>query len=161
MKSLGLQEKTDANQLSINKTSLDNEKLYECSKFFVEAGFDNINVHKLVEFCEKSKLPQKLLHFKPPSSEVTPAVGLKSFLNKRVPPTITNSESTTDPVPVHEDNQLGSSLMIILEFMRCLCNPSQDGRILCIRKVRPSSSCLKYVLLNPGSLFKDFVNQPR
>lgn len=54
-----------------------------------------------------------------------------------------------------------SALMPVLDFLRCLRHPSEDGRVVRVRKPRPSQSHLKYLLLNPASLFRDFVQQPR
>ncbi|XP_057367089.1 putative ATP-dependent RNA helicase DDX11-like protein 8 isoform X2 [Daphnia carinata] len=159
MKFLGLHGKHEPNhQVALDDKSEGDEKIYECSKFCVEAGFDHINIHTLVEFCEKTKLHHKLLNFKPVTTEVTQISAFKRFVGK------------LQPERVQEDNALigdpdrkgaGSSLMPIIEFMRCLRNADQDGRVLCVKKAHPSGGYLKYILLNPGSLFKDFVNEPR
>ena len=55
----------------------------------------------------------------------------------------------------------GSPLMSIVDFMRNLCNPCKDGRILAVKKTLPSKSFFKYLLLNPASLFSDLVTEPR
>ncbi len=165
MKSLGLQgNKQETNQAPSDKGIREEETIYDCSKFCIEAGFDHINIHTLVEFCEKSKLPQKLYNFRPPaSSEVNPIGGLKSFLGKLKLPEEAKKESSSYPLTevtaAVEEKEAGSPLLTILEFMRCLRNPNQDGRVLCVKKVRSSTSYIKYLLLNPGSLFNDFVNQ--
>ena len=160
LKSLGLKGKQETSQTNADKTTREEEIIFDCSKFCIEAGFDHINIHKLLEFCEKSKLPQKLHNFKPVASEITPIGGLKNFLEKLKPETInqTGSKKLLDAVAI-EEKESGSPLLTILEFMRCLRNPSQDGRVLCVKKIRSSTSYLKYILLNPGSLFNDFVNQ--
>ena len=159
MKSLSLQGKPDTNQAEANITTED-EKIFDCSKFCIEAGFDHLNINTLVEFCEKTKLPQKLIYFKPAIAEVTPVGGLKMFLGK-LNIVAAQSENPPNPVEVVDSKEAGSSLLPILEFMRCLINPNEDGRVLCVKKVLSSASYLKYILLNPGSLFKDFVTQPR
>ncbi|XP_046462730.1 ATP-dependent DNA helicase DDX11-like [Daphnia pulex] len=159
MKSLNLQGKPETNQAEAEKTNED-EKIFDCSKFCIEAGFDHLNINTLVEFCEKTKLPQKLIYFKPATAEVTPVGGLKTFLGK-LNFAAAQSENAPNPVEAVDSKEGGSSLLPILEFMRCLINPNEDGRILCVKKVLSSASCLKYILLNPGSLFKDFVTQPR
>jgi len=55
----------------------------------------------------------------------------------------------------------GSPLMSIIDFIRNLCNPCKDGRILAVKKMLPSKSFFKYLLLNPASLFSDLVTEPR
>lgn len=157
MKSLGLQSKPEPNRhVAAEDRTEGDEKIYECSKFCVEAGFDHINIHSLVEFCEKTKLPQKLLNFKPVTAEVTPIGGFKTFIGK-----LHSDPAQKEAAPVEAADSKGSCLMAILQFMRCLRNSDQDGRVICAKKVLSSAGYLKYVLLNPGSLFKDFVNEPR
>lgn len=165
MKTLHLTSATSKKPLE--ETSKDEERIYDCSTFSIEAGFDHLNIHTLVDFCEKSKLPQKLFNFKPSSviSEVTPSIGgLKNFLER-----VKSSGASKDIIPTNrseddssqEKEASGSPLITILEFMRCLRNPNEDGRVLCVRKARSSVGYLKYMLLNPGSLFKDFVKEAR
>ncbi|XP_032780597.2 ATP-dependent DNA helicase DDX11 isoform X1 [Daphnia magna] len=158
MKSLGMHGKPSEHnhQVGLEVECKGDEKMYECSKFCVEAGFDHINIHALVEFCEKTKLPQKLLNFKPVTAEVTPIGAFKTFIGK-----LQSDRVQKDCAPIGETDWKGTSLMPILEFMRCLRNSDQDGRVLCVKKVLPSGGYLKYLLLNPGALFKDFVNEPR
>jgi hypothetical protein len=139
---------------------VEDETIYDCSKFCIEAGFDHLNLNSLVQFCEKTKLPQKLIDFKPVKVEVTPVGGLKTFLGKLNFGPVLN-ENTSNLVEEEELKEVGSSLLPILEFMRCLINPNEDGRVLRVKKVLSSASYFKYILLNPGSLFKDFVNQAR
>lgn len=156
MKSLGLSSKATKEKQSFEANE---EKVYDCCTFCIEAGFDHLNINSLIEFCENSKLPQKLTNFKPVNSEVTPIGGLKSFLEK------VKSDGNNKPISpeemITEEKETGSPLMAILDFMRCLRNPSQDGRVLCVKKLRSSVGYLKYILLNPGSLFQDFVKEPR
>lgn len=160
IKTLNFTVKTSKSQELPEETLKTEEKIYDCSTFCIEAGFDHLNIHALVDFCEKSKLPQKLLNFKPSVvSEVNPIGGLKTFL-ERVR-TGTPKDNITEDDSSQEKETSGSPLLTILEFMRCLRNPNEDGRVLCVRKARSSMGYLKYMLLNPGSLFKDFVKEPR
>ena len=167
LKALGLSTK-DKDK---DKDEKEDEKVFEVIDLAVSAGFDHLNLHRLVEFCEKSKLPQKLAYFKPStasvqSSEPAAIGGLKSFLNKLKPEDV---QATAQPQPLQPPLDAGSDdtpmpaspLMTILDFMRCLQNPCKDGRIICVRKTRPSQSYLKYLLLNPATLFSDFIEQPR
>jgi hypothetical protein len=115
---------------------------------------------QLVEFCEKSKLPQKLAGFQPTVvPEVSPLGGLTSFLDKIKPKVIISNEMT--PPQTMEENSGRSPLMTIVDFMRNLRNPSVDGRVLVVKKTCSSKSFFKYLLLNPAALFQDFVTEPR
>ena len=127
----------------------------------MEAGFDHLNMNNLVEFCEKSKLAQKLVGFKPAVPEVNPAVsGLQSLLNKRKPlPTPPSTDLNINIIPQEEVS--GSPLMMITDFMRSLSHPSEDGRIIFSRKTMASKSFLKYLVRNSASLIKDLVTEPR
>lgn len=160
MKTLNLSVKSSKSQELPEETLKTEERIYDCSTFCTEAGFDHLNIHTLVDFCEKSRLPQKLLNFKPSvMAEVNPIGGLKTFL-ERVKPGAPK-ESIAEDVSSPEKETSGSPLLAILEFMRCLGNPNEDGRVLCVRNARSSAGYLKYMLLNPGSLFNDFVKESR
>jgi hypothetical protein len=71
MKSLSLKEKPETNQTEPGM-KVEDETIFDCSKFCIEAGFDHLNLNSLVQFCDKTKLPQKLIDFKPVKVEVTP-----------------------------------------------------------------------------------------
>lgn len=138
------------------------EVIYDCSQFCMETGVDHLNIRTLLDFCEKSKFQHKLMNFKPEISvssanALTEFVGKKK-LNKNEVDTRVSEESQN---VLHEKDSNGSPLANILDFMRCLLNENDDGRILCVKKIHPSESFFKYVLLNPGSLFKEFVTEPR
>ena len=157
LKLLGISTKDKAN---VENASLSAEKeiVFDVIDFSVKAGFDHLKIYNLVEFCKKSKLPQKLAGFKPVVSEVNPIRGLKSFLDKLKP------EETPSQVSVPEEAKeilARSPLMTIVDFMKNLCNPCKDGRVLCVKKTVPSKSFFKYLLLNPASLFSDLITEPR
>ena len=161
LKLLGLSNKDSKDRSTESTTGppVEEEKVCDVIDFSLRAGFDHLNMHRLIEFCEKSKLPQKLVGFRPVVSEVNPTRGLKSFLQKLKPE---EPEEAAKTLPKEtQEIMSGSPLMSIVDFMRNLCNPSKDGRILCVKKTLPSKSFFKYLLLNPASLFSDLVTEPR
>lgn len=108
----------------------------------------------------KSKLPQKLAGFQPTSlpEATNPVGGLTSFLEKlKTKDAVPNEVKLTESV---EDTGR-SPLMTIVDFMRNLRNTSIYGRILVLKKTCLSKSSFKYLLLNPASLFEDFIKEPR
>lgn len=127
----------------------------------MEAGFDHLNLHKLVDFCERSKLPQKLVGFKPVVAEVNPLGGLQSLLKKVKTAAATQDQPSTEESNPTDEYVGGSPLMTLVDFMRSLSSPCEDGRVIFSRKTVASKSYFKYLVLNPASLFKDLVNEPR
>lgn len=163
----GAQQQQGANQAS----EAADEKVYDVIDFVVRAGFDHLNLHKLLDFCKQSKLAQKLAGFKAVDNKVAvvePTRGLKTFLDRlknHEPPAAAPPSKIEDPTEKvgqePAEYVTASPLMIIIDFLRSLHNPCQDGRILCVRKPQPSKSFFKYLLLNPASLFTDLIEQPR
>lgn len=87
-KLLGLSTKEKLNERNSTDSAAatgEEEEVFDVVDFSLRAGFDHLNMHKLIEFCEKSKLPQKLVGFRPVTVQVNPVHGLKSFLQKLKP----------------------------------------------------------------------------
>lgn len=116
-----------------------------------------------MDFCSDSKLPQKLAGFKP-GTTVNPVGGLRSLLGA-IKPAFVAPDLSTQQEATSEENSFSadesSPLLAVVDFMRNLGNPSEDGRILINRKIIASKSTLKYFVLNPASMFKDIVAESR
>lgn len=145
----------------------------------------NISVNNLFEvlsFCENTRLALKVGGFairyandagvviqkEEPKSKQTHTTYLKKLAEKQQ-----SSKSTATPIaanaPPKEVNvenvpALGSVsvLRILLAFLECLLEKSQDGRILLTRhRTLQSKSALKYLLLNPSGPFDALCRECR
>lgn len=131
------------------------EILYDCTKFAVEAGIDHINLDSLVQFCERTKLPLKLANMKMSKPEVSlTKKGLSEFLRP-------HSSKPEENITEEFESGTESSMLTLVDFLRVLINVNEDGRILSRRSSRSGESFIKYLLLNPASYFGDFITLPR
>lgn len=140
----------------------EDEAMYDCTNFCLEAGIDHINLDSLVQFCERTKLPFKLANMKYTKPEVNvPRKGLSDFLKSH--PTNSKSIKETEEENASENvlPDLTSSMLALVDFMRALVNANENGRIVCRRSVKSGDSSLKYLLLNPASQFGEFISLPR
>ena len=126
----------------------------------MEGGFDHLNLHRLAEFIDSSRLARKLMGLKPAAAEAPSVLGgLQSLLASR-------NNNKTAPVPAPAVQEMdpsigGSPLMAIADLLRSLGNPSDDGRLIVSRRIVPSQGGIKYLVLNPANLFRDLVTEPR
>lgn len=154
---------------------------------FVHELMDNVNItvtnlFEILEFCENTRLAQKIGGF-----AVRYANDASLVINKDVPKPIqthqtylkrlaekqqSNRKTTTlgtPETPPHEINNennpsLGSAsaLRILLTFLECLLEKSTDGRILITHhRTLHSKSILKYLLLNPSGPINELLNECR
>lgn len=76
------------------------EDVLAASDLAIDAGFDHLNVHALIEFCERSRLPQKLAHFRPAAGvevQRPSAAGVKSFLGQLAANNSKRQEPAAEP----------------------------------------------------------------
>ncbi|KAJ6631766.1 ATP-dependent DNA helicase DDX11 [Pseudolycoriella hygida] len=142
----------------------------------VEGEFFNIKINDILDFCDKTRLPQKVQGFSQKFgttivSTVVPAPKLdaKSFL-KQLAEKQSNEkkkiESKTTPSatesPKGNDAVVSSSIRLLLKFLECLVENIDDGRVLLSYNVSVrSKSSMKYVLLNPSGHFNDILKECR
>ncbi|MPC34406.1 putative ATP-dependent DNA helicase DDX11 [Portunus trituberculatus] len=159
--------------------------------FLAETFTDNLNLFKLVQYIEKSKIAHKLHSFSQhfegsvkinkPSHKApvtSPTSSTSSFLaklsaSKQTPAKQTQAKSKENVKPemtkTKEQQQeeegeevvMGSPLMQVTELLRALQHPTADGRVLVTVGSQPRHSSIKYLLLNPASHFQDIVTQCR
>ncbi|KAG7157562.1 ATP-dependent DNA helicase DDX11-like [Homarus americanus] len=156
------------------------------SKFLCDTLTDNLNIFKLVQYIEKSKIAHKLHSFsqhfegsvkihqdqKPHVS--SPTASTSAFLAKmaaqksaqskakeNIQPATPEVKKTDEVETEEEEVVMGSPLMQITEFLRALLHSTQDGRVVATVGATPRKSSIKYLLLNPASHFHDVVTQCR
>ena len=143
-------------------------------QFLIGLKIENLNLYKIIDYCEKSRIARKLFGFcekyKPIESQSnddnqnklvkTTTTGTTAFLAKMkgksldIQPIASNTAG--DHTTTEEDMKTYvSPLYLIQEFLKALMNTKTNAKIItnidkdCIRK-----SSLKYILLNPDSYFK-------
>ncbi|XP_027218819.2 ATP-dependent DNA helicase DDX11 isoform X1 [Penaeus vannamei] len=152
--------------------------------FLAETLTDNLNIFKLIQYIEQSKIAHKLHSFsqkfegsvkvhqvqKQSSSTSSFLAKMASQKNNNSPkenqqPKTPETPKTEKPVKQEEEEEeevvMGSPLMQITEFLRALLQASEDGRIIVTVGSTARKSSLKYLLLNPASHFHDIVKECR
>ncbi|CAL4123180.1 unnamed protein product, partial [Meganyctiphanes norvegica] len=157
-------------------------------QFLSDTLVDNLNIFKLIQYIEGSKIAHKLHSFSKTfeglikirhgnitdTKQTQQPVGssTSAFLSKMksnsksskenlIPenkPQDLNAEKNKDD---EEEIVMGSPLMQITEFLRTLLGASVDGRVVVQIGNVPRKSYIKYLLLNPASHFHEIVQQCR
>ena len=106
-------------------------------------GVDQINLHKLMVYLQRSKLAYKVQGFTlhEASSKAKTGTSDQAFQM--------HERATSTPI-----------LMQVQSFIEVLCNPSPEGRYF-YGKIQPGDVVLKYMLLDPTYHFKDIVDEAR
>ncbi|XP_014677194.1 PREDICTED: probable ATP-dependent RNA helicase DDX11 isoform X2 [Priapulus caudatus] len=158
---------------TVTSSGEEDTSLVTLNEFLFGCGIDNMNLFKLVRYCEKSMISRKLHGFvekyQPPvvlqSRENTDnqlsSVGtfLQKLAKKKDP-----EERVNNVVPSNGETEtvrLSSPLAHIEGFLQALTNCNKDGRIIVTRQETVAKSGLKFLLLNPAVHFSDIVRQCR
>ncbi|XP_045596543.2 ATP-dependent DNA helicase DDX11 [Procambarus clarkii] len=166
-------------------SNIPTSQMLTVSKFLCDTLTDNLNIFKLLQYIEKSKIAHKLHSFsqhfegsvkvqqtqKSPLSN--PTSSTSTFLAKMsVQKSLqTKSKENAQPAALEvnkveaateeEEIVMGSPLMQITEFLRALLHSTEDGRVIVTVGPSPQKSSIKYLVLNPASHFHDIVKQCR
>ncbi|XP_023236750.1 ATP-dependent DNA helicase DDX11-like [Centruroides sculpturatus] len=140
--------------------------IYSHVDFLSLTQIDNINLFKILKYCEVSQISQKLHSF---VGKYQVTIQTKQESNVYVQSSITNFLSKVSNKGNAEinatqnlsDDQIpsGSPFVLFQEFLRALTNPSNDGRVLSIKQENLQKSSLKFLLLNPALQFRDIVSE--
>uniref|UniRef100_A0A0L8I8X1 Helicase ATP-binding domain-containing protein n=1 Tax=Octopus bimaculoides TaxID=37653 RepID=A0A0L8I8X1_OCTBM len=122
-------------------------KIFTINDFLYETKLDNINLFKILRYCQKSQISKKFFNF----SFIMPMFLFTKFFYQ-VPEPVQNT---------NEPPEMRSPLMHIESFLKALTNADKDGRIVLNRKNLLSVSSIKFLLLNPAVEFKCIVNEAR
>ncbi|KAJ9588736.1 hypothetical protein L9F63_017971 [Diploptera punctata] len=146
-------------------------KLYTLADFVLSCEIDNMNIYKLLEFCQNSKIAHKLHGF---AERYHPAVvvntakkttqqqtGIRAFLKEISSDNIASPKEETSATPTVPEITTSNPLLSVLSFMEALTNHCSDGRVVCSRQSTVGRGSLKFLLLNPAAHFADIVKQAR
>ncbi|XP_077984674.1 ATP-dependent DNA helicase DDX11-like [Glandiceps talaboti] len=157
------------------KTGPVNVKLLTINDFLFTTEMDNINLFKVLKYCEKSEISKKLNGFVEkyqPTIEVkiqekqqpTNQTAMSQFL-QQISQRNSTEQKVTSPPPVAMETQgddyqsLKSPLQQIQEFLQALTNADKDGRVVINKQELLSQSSIKFLLLNPAVHFTEVVQQ--
>ncbi|KAK7496398.1 hypothetical protein BaRGS_00012320 [Batillaria attramentaria] len=151
--------------------------LVTINNFLFEAKVDNLNLFKLLRYCQRSQISKKLNGFvekyqvpevvqaKPTEPKQTNTTGLSKFLQEigKSKAGNTKEEIAAD---VSQSNEpmapvLNSPLMHIESFLLALTTANEDGRVVVNRQNLMSRSSIKFLLLNPAVHFADVLQEAR
>ncbi|XP_044729931.1 ATP-dependent DNA helicase DDX11 [Chrysoperla carnea] len=148
------------------ENSKSESQMYTLQDFVFAADIDSINIFKLLEFCETSKISHKLHGFSEkyqPTVVIHPKVEtktnsvsnfLKKLVKNEVDETVTNNETEKEFI-------MNNPILIVIAFLECLTNACDDGRVYCYKHDTLSKAYFKFLLLNPASRFMDIVKEAK
>ncbi|XP_076364915.1 ATP-dependent DNA helicase DDX11 [Tachypleus tridentatus] len=139
-------------------------KVYHTNEFLSNAGVDNINLFKMLSFCDKSQIAQKLHGFtgkyevqvKKQSEVVKNTSSLSDFLSK-----LSGKSHISEETSNQQEVLISSPLFQVQGFLQALTNPDRDGRVICTKQNTIQKSSLKFLLLNPAVQFRDIIQDSR
>lgn len=100
--------------------------------FILSCKIDNINIYKLLSYCERSRIGQKLHGF------------------------VRAHDQADGP-----RDEILSSFPLVKNFLESLTSSDHDGRIVVTRSATLGASSLKFLLLNPSVHFADLIRECR
>lgn len=152
-----------------------NSRLVTVVEFLSETEIFNLNIVKLVQYIDKSKIAIKMRGFsqrkftpKDQQKKAEKPKGVGAFLatlnqkdqKTESPNTVSNDDKENAN---SQKSSTSSPLFLFDEFLQSLINVTSEGRILVTSNPsQPTKSGLKFLLLNPAaSHFGDLVSQCR
>ncbi|XP_067629884.1 ATP-dependent DNA helicase DDX11 isoform X2 [Eurosta solidaginis] len=165
-------------QSNVTEENKLNSRVLRTYELTDEGDFFNINLHILLEFCEKSRLAQKLQGLNEKaniSSDTKDEVSATKQLLKQIE-TLQKKDIKTEAGVVDKNdikanaydgsNKTMSSsgaFRSLISFLESLTENAEDGRIIMsIGGIgNEADSMYKYILLNPGDHFADVIREAR
>lgn len=153
-----------------NNSQNNNSNVFERVDFLIKLGIENLNLYKILDYCQKSRIARKLFGFNQKQNQTKdqnkteinkkPMNGTTAFLTKMKLKNIEIKTIDSNSTSVEEEiRTYGSPLYLIQEFLRALINTNTNSKIITnYDKNSIRNSSLKYILLNPGSHFKVIFN---
>ncbi|CAG2104848.1 unnamed protein product [Medioppia subpectinata] len=139
-------------------------------EFLIRLGIENLNLYQILDYCQKSQIARKLFGFskrkncvKIDEKSEKKANGTTAFLAKMKGKSIeVQAIASNDSAADEETKIFGSPLYIIIEFLKALIDSKANAKIITNFDTNSlRNSCVKYILLNPFSQFKDIVSECR
>ena len=141
-------------------------KLVETSVFLSETQIYNLDLLKLIKYCNISQICYKLNGFaekyKPSQSGDNKEVrsGVSQFLqsiNKKETAS-TSSSAATETVVGDENSAPGNCLQPVVDLLSCLCMNHGEARLVVSSGPRLVDGRLRFLLLDPAHQFREIVS---
>ncbi|KAK6975607.1 ATP-dependent RNA helicase DDX11 [Biomphalaria glabrata] len=146
-------------------------KLQNLNDFLFESQLDNMNMFKLLRYCQRSRISKKLHGFveKYQEAEVkteeSPCSGVSKFLQEinllKGKQDNTNPQTSAVTSDHQQASYMSSPLMQIESFLEALTNADKDGRIVTHKEAVLSQSTLKFIMLNPAVHFISVLKEAK
>ncbi|XP_076445975.1 ATP-dependent DNA helicase DDX11-like [Babylonia areolata] len=175
LRCLGGKTNVPADQQNTGATDV---RLQTINNFLFTAKVDNLNLFKILHYCQHSQISKKLNGFvekyqvpeviqaEQKAPKQTATTGLTQFLRnigKSTSSTV-STETNSDSGGQRENSAapvLNSPLMHIESFLLALTTANDDGRVVINKQTLLSRSSIKFLLLNPAVHFADVLQQAR
>ena len=151
---------------SSSSSPLQNSVVHTINDFLFEVGIEDINLYKISQYLDASKICQKLHGF----------IKYRNEEEQQHNSTTTASGTTTTTVNGSENSRI-SPLSLVQQFLMCCVNTEMDGRIVVEQQqppqqpppqpqqttatTPPSTLSLKYLVLNPDVYFRQIVEEAK
>ncbi|XP_053400123.1 ATP-dependent DNA helicase DDX11-like isoform X2 [Mercenaria mercenaria] len=150
-------------------------RLWTINDFLFHSQLDNVNMFKILRYCQRSQISRKLHGFvekyrpeivissEKEKKQETSTSSLSSFL-KSLSGKGNDTEKVSEPAESVEEKSdfvMSSPLMHIESFLLALTNADKDGRIVISKQKLFSQCSIKFLLLNPAVHFASVVQEAR
>ncbi|ESO99999.1 hypothetical protein LOTGIDRAFT_112727 [Lottia gigantea] len=135
-------------------------QLKTINDFLFITQLDNLNLFKVLRYCERSQISRKLHGFveKYSDTEINTSKLYSQIFFKILTFLFLEKPAV---VPMREFTDMSSPLMHIESFLQALTNADKDGRIVISKQGLLSQSSIKFLLLNPAVHFTSVVQEAR
>lgn len=148
----------------------------ELHEILNEASIFNINLADILKFCDKNRLAQKIYGFakifnkqehEQKLADELKKHSAKQFLLELQAKQNKNAKANEQKVVQHieetneEDTFQSNGIRVLLQFLECLTQKYDGGRILLIFDDASKETSLKYLLLDPLNPFECIINECR
>jgi chromosome transmission fidelity protein 1 len=128
-------------------------RLLRINEFLFEAGFDNVNLFKLLRYLRRSELARKVQGFVEHLEAHEPQVEVRARGQDQLLPEEGEQMDATEQQ--YEEQRARAALGQVVAFLEALCGPERDGRILL------GEEGLRFLLLHPELRFQELLQQAR
>jgi len=122
--------------------SKDDESSISASELLAGPSVDQINLYKLVDYLQSSKLARKVHGYN--------TFAAQEQTDDKIQSSISNNNNEQTPV-----------LSIFQNFVLALANPTKEGRFFYIKSASAQETKLKFLLLDPSKHFREIVENAR
>ncbi|KAL4229836.1 DEAD H (Asp-Glu-Ala-Asp His) box helicase 11 [Mactra antiquata] len=146
-------------------------RLMTINDFLFHCHLDNVNMFKVLRYCQRSQIARKLHGFVekyrpdivPAAEKVKKKQTSTSSLSNFLKSIVGKENVEEEPTKQEEKNDfvMSSPLMHIESFLHSLTNADKDGRIVLNHQRLFSQCSIKFLLLNPAVHFTEVVKDTR